>query len=221
MALGFEHGVIAELNREDKDLFARRWVEVTEQHQPAAEKTKRVKELIDALHSSDRIERLTSNPMLLTTLALVKRKVGKLPNRRNKLYAEAVSVLLNWNPRLYQTIEEDEAIPQLEYLAYEMCRRGVQRLTDDEVLDLLDKLRNEYPNVRAIRRREPQAFLALLESRSSIFIKSGGIWQKNKGQEKPVWEFRHPTFSKNTSPHVRSWMVVIPAATRQSLWPSR
>ena len=53
--------------------------------------------------------------MLLTTLALVKRKVGKLPSRRTKLYAEAVSVLLNWNPRYYKVIEEDEAIPQLEY----------------------------------------------------------------------------------------------------------
>lgn len=196
MGSGFEHGQIAELSGEDKDLFARRWVEVTEQHQSADEKAKRAQELLEALHSSDRIERLTGNPMLLTTLALVKRKVGKLPNKRTKLYAEAVSVLLNWNPRLYQTIEEDEAMPQLEYLAYEMCRRGVQRLTDDEILDLLETLRGEYPNIRAVRQREPRAFLALLEARSSILIKSGGIWQKNKTQEKAIWEFRHLTFQE-------------------------
>jgi HEAT repeat protein len=196
MGSGFEHGVIAELNREDKDLFAQRWVHVTEQHQPSAEKAKRAQELLEALHSSDRIERLTGNPMLLTTLALVKRKVGKLPNRRTKLYAEAVSVLLNWNPRRHQVIEENEAIPQLEYLAYEMCRRGVQRLTDDEVLDLLDNLRIEYPKVRAVSSRGPREFLKHLEERSSILIKSGGIWQKNKSQEKPVWEFRHLTFQE-------------------------
>jgi HEAT repeat protein len=196
MGSSFEHGIIAELNRDDKDLFAKRWVDVTEQQQPAAERAKRALELLDALHSSDRIQRLTGNPMLLTTLALVKRKVGKLPNRRNKLYAEAVSVLLNWNPRLYQTIEEDEAIPQLEYLAYEMCRRGVQRLTGDEVLDLLDKLRIEYPNIRTLRRREPVAFLELLEARSSILVKSGSIWRKNTTLERPVWEFRHLTFQE-------------------------
>jgi HEAT repeat protein len=196
MGSGFEHSVIAELNREDKDLFAQRWVEVTEQHQLVPEKARRVQELIEALHSSDRIERLTGNPMLLTTLALVKRKVGKLPNRRTKLYAEAVSVLLNWNPRLYLTIEEDEAIPQLEYLAYEMCRRGVQRLTDDEVLELLDKLRVEYPKIRAIRSREPLEFLKHLEQRSSILIRAGGAWQKNNPAEKPVWEFRHLTFQE-------------------------
>ena len=196
MGSGFEHGQIAELSQEDKDRFAQQWVEVTEQHQSVGERANRTQELRDALHSSDRIERLTGNPMLLTTLALVKRKVGKLPNKRTKLYAEAVSVLLNWNPRLYETIEEDEAIPQLEYLAYEMCRRGVQRLTDDEVLDLLDTLRDEYRNVRAIRRRKPEAFLALIEARSSILIKSGGIWKKDKRRETSIWEFRHLTFQE-------------------------
>ncbi|MCP4256311.1 MAG: NACHT domain-containing protein, partial [Planctomycetes bacterium] len=196
MGSGFEHGQIAELNREDKDHFARQWVEITEQHQTDDEKIKRAQELLDALHSSDRIERLTGNPMLLTTMALVKRKVGKLPNRRTKLYAEAVSVLLNWNPTRYETIEEDEAIPQLEYLAYEMCSRGVQRLTEDDVFGLLDRLRTEYPNIRAIRRRESQAFLELLEARSSILIKSGSIWQENKISGKPAWEFRHLTFQE-------------------------
>jgi predicted NACHT family NTPase len=134
-------------------------------------------------------------------LALVKRKVGKLPNRRTKLYAEAVSVLLNWNPRIYRTIEEDEAIPQLEYLAYEMCRRGVQQLTEDAVLDLLDRLRTDYPNIRAVRRREPQEFLKHLEERSGILIRSGGIWQRDKIREQHVWEFRHLTFQEYLAAH--------------------
>ena len=196
MGSGFEHSVITELTRPEKDLFAKRWIDVTEQHQPVAEKARRVQDLVDALHSSDRIERLTGNAMLLTTLALVKRKVGKLPSRRTKLYAEAVAVLLNWNPRYYETIDEDEATPQLEFLAYDMCRRGVQSLTQDEILDLLDRARREYPNIRAMRRREPDVFLGLLEARSSLLIKSGGQWMKVHGGEKPVWEFRHLTFQE-------------------------
>ena len=196
MKSGFEHGVISELDSADKDLFAHRWVDVTEQKQSSEEKQKRAEELLEALHSSDRIERLTGNPMLLTTLALVKRKVGKLPNKRTKLYNEAVSVLLNWNPRLYKAIEEDEAIPQLEYLAYEMCKLGVQRLYQDQVLDLLEKLRAEYPNIRPIKHRSPEDFLAHLEARSSIIIKSGGVWNKETSKEKPVWEFRHLTFQE-------------------------
>ena len=49
MGAGFEHGLIAELTREDKDHFARRWIEVTEQHHLLAEREKRAQELIEAL----------------------------------------------------------------------------------------------------------------------------------------------------------------------------
>ena len=196
MGKEFKHGVIAELHREHKDLFAKRWIEATEQRQSSDERAKREKELVAALHSSDRIERLTSNPMLLTTLALVKRKVGKLPSRRNKLYAEAVAVLLNWNPGYYTPIDETEALPQLEYLAYEMCRRGVQRLSDDEIMDLLEQFRKEYPSVRAVRFHSEREFLALLEARSSILIKAGNVWRKGLRREEPAWEFRHLTFQE-------------------------
>ena len=86
--------------------------------------------------------------------------------------------------RIWLTIEEEEAVPQLAYLAYEMCRRGVQRLTGEDVLELLDRLRTDFPNIRAVRRRAPQAFLEMLEARSSLLIKSGGIWQKEGPQER-------------------------------------
>jgi hypothetical protein len=151
--------------------------------------------LIEALHATDRIERLTGNPMLLTTLALVKRKVGKLPNRRHELYAEAVAVLLNWNPGHYAAIDTAEALPQLEYIAYAMCQRGVQRLSDDEIMTLLEQFRLDYPNVRAVKNHSERAFLDLLEARSSILIKAGSIWQKGR-QEQAAWEFRHLTFQE-------------------------
>ena len=195
MGRNFQHGVISELSRADKDLFAKRWIEATEQRQTPDERAKRERELVEALHASDRIERLTGNPMLLTTLALVKRKVGKLPSRRNKLYAEAVAVLLNWNPVYYEVIDETEAMPQLEYIAFEMCRLGVQRLTDDEILTLLERFRLENPSVRAVRKHTEAEFLALLEARSSILIKAGSIWKKGQA-EQAAWEFRHLTFQE-------------------------
>ncbi len=196
MRTGFSHGVISDLQHDDKDHFARRWIEVTEASQPSTARAKSAHDLIDALHSSDRIERLTGNPMLLTTLALVKRKVGKLPTRRNKLYAEAVSVLLNWNPVIYNPLNEDEALPQLAFLAYEMCRRGVQSLLGDEVLDVLDAFREAYPNIRAVRARNSQEFLLCLEERSSLLMRSGDVWQAKRSEEKAVWEFRHLTFQE-------------------------
>jgi predicted NACHT family NTPase len=90
---GFEHLTLADLTPEEKDDFARRWCDLTELPE---RRTTATEEFIHDIHSADRIERLTGNPMLLTTMALVKRKIGKLPNRRAELYWEAVQVLLNW-----------------------------------------------------------------------------------------------------------------------------
>jgi hypothetical protein len=111
---GFEHLTIADLLPKDKDHFARRWSELTEVPERRAAGAD---ELIRDIHSTDRIELLTRNPMLLTTLALVKRKVGKLPRRRTDLYYEAVQVLLNWRAEVDEPIDPYEALPQLEYLA--------------------------------------------------------------------------------------------------------
>lgn len=188
---GFEHTTAADFSKEDKDFFARQWCDVTE---PPERAEKAAAELIAAIHSSDRIERLTGNPMLLTTLALVKRKVGKLPNRRADLYWEAVLVLLNWRSEVDEPIDRHEAVPQLEYVAYEMCRRGVQQLREDEILDLLARMREEFPNVRTVGNHTPEEFLHLLERRTGILTEAGET--RHLGRPVPVFEFRHLTFQE-------------------------
>jgi HEAT repeat protein len=188
---GFEHVTVADLSREDKDDFARRWCEVTELPERREDGTK---ELIKDIHSADRIERLTGNPMLLTTMALIKRKVGKLPSRRAKLYEEAVEVLLNWRSEVDDPIDSDEAFPQLEYIAYAMCDRGVQQLREDEVIDLFARIRTEYPNVHAAKQHEPREFLSLLERRTGILVETGHL--RHNGRTVPVFEFRHLTFQE-------------------------
>ena len=88
--------------------------------------------------AGDRIERLTGNPLLLTTMALVKRKVGKLPSRRADLCWEAVRVLPRWRRGgVDGPLDPYEAIPQLEYLAYTMCDRRIRQLRQDEIVDIV------------------------------------------------------------------------------------
>jgi hypothetical protein len=188
---GFEHITIADLSREDKDDFAHRWCALTEL--PERQETA-AKELIDNIHSNDRIERLTGNPMLLTTMALVKRKVGKLPSRRADLYWEAVQVLLNWRSEVDKPIDHREAIPQLEYVAYAMCDRGVQQLREDEIIDLFERMREEYPSVHTLRNHAPEEFLRLLERRTGILVEAGHV--RHRGRPVPVFEFRHLTFQE-------------------------
>jgi predicted phosphodiesterase len=191
LARGFEHLTLADLTGDEKDEFARRWCELTERPERRAAAAA---ELIDDIHSSDRIERLTGNPMLLTTMALVKRKVGKLPQRRADLYSEAVQVLLNWRREVDEPLDYREAIPQLEYLAYAMCDRGVQQLREDEAIELFVQMRQEFPKVHAAQSRSPEAFLRLLEARTGILIEAGHV--QHLGRSVPVLEFRHLTFQE-------------------------
>jgi len=188
---GFEHLTITDLEREEKDDFARRWCAMTERPEKREAATQ---ELIHDIHSSERIERLTGNPMLLTTLALVKRKVGKLPTRRVELYGEALEVLLNWRAEVDEPLDKREAVPQLEYLAYAMCDRGTQQLREDEVLELFERMRGEFPQVYAACKHTPEEFLRLLERRTGILVEAGRVPHKGRGAL--VYEFRHLTFQK-------------------------
>ncbi|HWN70935.1 MAG TPA: HEAT repeat domain-containing protein [Haliangium sp.] len=153
-----------------------------------------MRDLENAVHSSERIERLTGNPMLLTTLALVKRKVGKLPSRRHELYREAVDVLLHWRPEIGDLLDREEALPQLQYVAYAMCRDGLTQLRRDQILSHLEDMRAAHANIRPLQKHSPEEFLALLEERTSLLMQAGEVM--HHGEPVPVFEFRHLTFQE-------------------------
>lgn len=187
----FEHVTVADLTWDDKDDFARRWCNLTERPERRAEATA---ELIHDIHSTDRIERLTANPMLLTTMALVKRKVGRLPSRRADLYWDALEVLLNWRREIDEPIDHHEAVPQLEYIAYAMCEKGTQSISEDEIIALLERMRDEYPQIHPVQKHSPQEFLHMLERRTGILVQAGHV--RDLGRPIPTYEFRHLTFQE-------------------------
>jgi predicted NACHT family NTPase len=103
----FEHVTLADLTNESKDDFAKRWTllnEVPEVWESEA------RQLIQFLRS-ERIERLTGNPMLLMTLAQVRSTLRKLPKHRADLYWEAFYVLLNWRSEVDEPLDWGEALP--------------------------------------------------------------------------------------------------------------
>jgi energy-coupling factor transporter ATP-binding protein EcfA2 len=177
---GFEHAELAELSRRDKDLFAHLWSTLTEPRPDRRELKK--EELIREIHATHQIERLTGSPMLLTIMALVKHKLGKLPQRRADLYGEAVHLLLNG--RAGESIEPREALPQLEYLAYAMCDQGLQQVTETEALALLEPFRNERPRA------------AWLQGQTGILRRAGERWDLDLETSVPVYELPHPAFQE-------------------------
>ncbi len=151
--------------------------------------------LADTICNSDRVRQLAKNPLLLTTLLLVNRWVGQLPTKRSVLYGKAIEVLLmTWNVEGHDSIDPDEAIPQLAFVAFSMMKDGVQRISSRRFKELLNTARKQMPEILGYARINASEFIQRVELRSSIMILSG--YEIEQGTLYPMYEFQHLTFQE-------------------------
>jgi hypothetical protein len=151
--------------------------------------------LADAICKTDRVRRLAQNPLLLTTLLLVKRWVGQLPTKRSVLYGKAVEVLLmTWNVEGHEPIDPEEALPQLEFAAFSMMKEGSQRISVRRLGEILAQSRAQMPEVLGYTKIGVQDFIERVELRSSLLMLSG--FDVEGGTLYPMYEFRHLTFQE-------------------------
>lgn len=147
------------------------------------------------LTSNVALRRLAENPLLLTMLLVVKHGAGRLPPDRVSLYSRAVEVLLDtWNIKGHNALNMKEAIPQLSYIAYELMQGGQQTATEQELLNLLEKARENVPQIKRYARDTPYEFLKRVELRSSLLLEAG--YQVENGKTVPFYQFRHLTFQE-------------------------
>jgi NACHT domain-containing protein/restriction endonuclease len=144
---------------------------------------------------NDRINRLAANPLLLTTLLLVKRWVGSLPTRRAVLYGKAVEVLLTtWNTEGYEPIPDEEALPQLCYVASAMMLGGVQKVSRPRLATLLQEAREALPTELGYVKGTVDHFINRVDYRSSLLMMTG--LDVEDGRLVEFFEFRHLTFQE-------------------------
>lgn len=152
-------------------------------------------QLAATIAGNDRISRLAINPLLLTTLLLVKRWVGSLPTKRAVLYGKAVEVLLmTWNVEGHDPIAEDEAMPQLCYVASAMMLAGQQKISRPRLAGLLQQAREELPTELGYVNGTVDQFIHRVEDRSSLLMMSGHDVEEGRLVE--FFEFRHLTFQE-------------------------
>jgi len=152
-------------------------------------------ELAAAISANDRIHRLAVNPLLLTTLFLVKRWVGRLPTRRAVLYGKAVDVLLmTWNIEGHEPLREEEAMPQLCYVASAMMLDGVQKISRPQLGSLLQAAREALPTELGFVEDSVHEFIHRVEDRSSLLMMAGHDVEDGRLVE--FFEFRHLTFQE-------------------------
>jgi hypothetical protein len=152
-------------------------------------------ELATTIVRNDRISQLAVNPLLLTTLLLVKRWVGSLPTRRAVLYGKAVEVLLmTWNTEGHKPIPEEEALPQLCYVASAMMFSKVQKISRPRLAELLQEAREALPTELSYVQDTVAQFIHRIEDRSSLLTMTGH--DVEDGQLVEFFEFRHLTFQE-------------------------
>jgi hypothetical protein len=152
-------------------------------------------QLASTISRNDRIRRLAINPLLLTTLMLVKRWVGSLPTRRAALYDKAVEVLLmTWNTEGHDPIPQEEALPQLCYLASAMMLQGVQKISRPRMAIVLQEARNALLTELGYVRGTVDHFIHRVEDRSSLLMMAGHDVEDGRLVE--FFEFRHLTFQE-------------------------
>lgn len=184
---------LSPLDKEDVLNLCERWhVEVIGDNDKIRAEAR---ELGQAIWANERIRKLAENPLLLTTLLVVKRWIGELPRSRAALYQEAIRVLVRtWNVEGYAPLDEGETLAQLSYVACTMMEAGKQQIGQKALLKLLLQARRELEAELQFARISPQEFVERIEYRSSLLMQAGH--ERIDGVLEPVYEFRHLTFQE-------------------------
>ena len=187
------NATISSFNPDDIQRLSLAW------HREVVGETEKVREdakqLAASIVRNDRILSLAVNPLLLTTLLLVKRWVGALPTRRAVLYGKAVEVLLmTWNTEGHDPVPEEEALPQLCYLAFAMMLDCVQKISRPRLGTLLQEARGSLPTELGYVSGTVDQFIQRVEDRSSLLMMTGH--DVEDGLLVEFFEFRHLTFQE-------------------------
>jgi len=187
------HATLSPFNADDIRRLSVAW------HREVVGDTEKVRadaeQLAAGIVANDRIERLAVNPLLLTTLLLVKRWVGSLPTRRAMLYGKAVEVLLmTWNTEGHDAIPQEEALPQLCYVAATMMLEKIERISRPRLAELIRQAREALPTELGYVQGSVEDFIHRVEDRSSLLMMTGH--DVEDGLLVEFFEFRHLTFQE-------------------------
>ena len=184
---------IAALDEGDVRDLCQRWYR--EVYQEDAQKKREAEELASTIWENERIRKLAENPLLLTTLLVVKRGTRELPRKRADLYRAAINVLVKtWNTEGHEPMDEEETLVQLSWIACAMMQDGIQRIDYTSLLKLLERARKELQQELRYSTIAPAKFIERIELRSSLLMQTGHM-ETDSGLQ-PVYEFRHLTFQE-------------------------
>ncbi|HRI56924.1 MAG TPA: SUMF1/EgtB/PvdO family nonheme iron enzyme, partial [Anaerolineae bacterium] len=199
----FDVHTLAPFNADKVKTFVARWyqAQVALGRMTQDKARENIDDLQRAAQSAD-LRELASNPMLLTTMAIVHQKEVGLPKERVRLYAKAVEVLLTrWQKRknipvsgpLKALLNDDLKMRSImELLAYHAHVRQATSKDDDklargDLITLLDQ--PKYLGDTALAAE----FLDYVDQRAGLLVGHGGDEEQGYPQ---TYSFPHRTFQE-------------------------
>src|ERR1044071_3314002 len=101
---------------------------------------------------------------------------------------------MTWNVEGHRSLDQEEVLPQLEFLAYSMMKAGIQRVSLRKLKEILISARKEMPEVLGFASLVVHEFIQQVELRSSLLMLSGH--EIEQGTLYPMYEFRHLTIQE-------------------------
>ncbi|PIG92904.1 NACHT domain-containing NTPase [Gloeocapsopsis sp. IPPAS B-1203] len=180
---------LTDFNQYQISSFVKKWFAGT-----AIDKGKR---FLLKLQQNPRLQELATNPLLLTLLCLVFAEAGHFPTNRNKLYQEALDILLKkWDAKRY--VERDEVYKQLSvsrkhellsYIARNTFEKGEYFFKQQDLERYIAEYIYNFPDVCACGQSlsfKPEAILKAIEAQHGLLV------ERAKG----IYSFSHLTFQE-------------------------
>ena len=196
---GFEHFVIQPFEKKDIEHFAKRWYRAIaeESDKDFKEAEKSANELIEAIFRNKNIERLATNPLLMTIIALIHYRGKKLPNRRVELYQVCVETMLeSWVlqriPSEDYLKDKDALIEILSPVAFYIHATSPRGLIDEDTVmeKMIDVMVREQGIDKRRAKKEAKEIRKYLEEESGLFL------EKGKEEGKSLYGFFHLSFQE-------------------------
>ncbi|MEM6400447.1 MAG: tetratricopeptide repeat protein, partial [Cyanobacteria bacterium P01_D01_bin.116] len=185
----FAEFTIEDMDSEQVERFLSRWCYTVEKaQQPDASEEQwhkrgdeQIQDILQSVEDNEGVKRLTTNPLLLTILALIHRNGDRLPNRRVKLYELAVQTLTeDWQlskklpdaPKV--VLKETEVVELLAPLAYWMHEEkpsGVvsQQEVEENLAQKLAELNDDEPESESVL-EAVEEFLRKVRETTGLFV---------------------------------------------------
>jgi len=190
LASKYDHIVVGPLDRAAKLAFIERWSKL------AGWGVADTAGLVQQVCYSRVTAKLTENIFLLAMVAQIQILDRRLPGRRVDVYRRAVQLMIQrCRPFAGPRLSVNEVIPHLEFLAYRMRRKGVQRCSDMEVLEAFRELRRLEPDEPVLQTRVPEELLsACIDSLGLLNL--AGTETDRRGFDRQVIQFFHQSFQE-------------------------